>query len=84
MSSWPVIAGAFAAALLAWAAIAAVAWVGQRQLDTRWIRWLGAAALGLIALDIAGVPVPWALPPTVMALGLLGGLASSHGEDAEA
>lgn len=83
MSSWPAIAGAFAAAVLAWAAIAAVAWLGQRQLDTRWIRWLGAVALALLAVDIAGAAVPWTLPPTVLAAGMVAGLVSPGGEDAE-
>lgn len=80
MTPWAVIAGALAAGLIAWLAIAAVAWLGEGRLDVGPIRWLGAVALGLVALDIAGAPVHWSLPPTLMAVGLVAGLASASSE----
>lgn len=74
MSPWAVIGGALAAGVLAWAAIATVAWLGQGSLDQRPIRWLGAAALALLALDLGGAPVHWALPPALLAVGLAAGV----------
>lgn len=80
MSAWPVIGGALAAALLAWVAIATVAWLGQAGLNVAPVRWLGALALGLVALDIVGVPVHWGLPPVLVGLGVAAGLATAEGE----
>ncbi|PSG96370.1 hypothetical protein BRD56_11090 [Thermoplasmatales archaeon SW_10_69_26] len=75
MSSCAVIGGALAAGLLAWVAIALVAWLGQIGLNVAPVRWLGALALGLVSLDIAGAPIHWSLPPSLVALGLVAGLA---------
>lgn len=82
MIAWRVIAGALGAALLAWVAIAAVAWLGERRFRTEPIRWFGAAALGVLALDVAGVPVPSLGPPALLGLGFVVGFAMA-GEGAE-
>jgi hypothetical protein len=83
VSTWTVIGGALSAGLLAWAAIAAVAWLGEGQLDVAPIRWFGAGALGLVALDVAGVPVHWGLPPALVGVGLAVGVASASAGEAE-
>lgn len=83
MSAWAVIGGALAAGVLAWTAIATVAWLGQRSLDQRPIRWLGAAALALLALDLAGAPVPWPLPPAMLAVGLVAGVLHEPAEGSQ-
>lgn len=84
MTGWAVLGGALAAASLAWAAIAAVAVLGHRSLDERPIRWLGATALGALAVDIAGAPVHWALPPALLILGLAVGFLADPDEEPDA
>lgn len=74
MTSWAVLVGTLVAALIAWLAIAGVALLGEGQLRTRPIRWLGAAALGVLALSIAGLPIPWWASPSLLGVGLLAGL----------
>lgn len=71
MTSWlPVVLGALAASLIAWGAIAVFAWLGRLGLDARPLRGFGAAALGLLAGAVAGLPVPWVLPPLLLAVGV--------------
>lgn len=75
MTVWTVLAGTLAAAGLAWVAIAGFAWLGELRPRTGPIRAFGAAALGCLALAVAGVPVPWAIAPSLLGLGLLVGFA---------
>lgn len=75
MTGWAVLAGALAAGLIAWTALALIALVGKGQLRTQPVRWFGAAALGALALDVAGLPVPWLVPVGLLAAGLVAGLA---------
>lgn len=81
MSAGAVMLGALAAGLIAWAAIATVALLGERSLRTRPIRLFGAGALGLLALDVAGVPIHWALPPSLLVVGLVAGLVPEAQEE---
>lgn len=74
MTPWAVLAGALAAALVAWTAITVIAWLGRGRLSTKPLRWMGAAALGALALDVAGAPVPWVLPVVLLSAGFLAGL----------
>lgn len=74
MTGWAVLLGALAAGLVAWLAIAGFAWAGDRHLRTEPIRWFGAAALALLALGVAGVPVPWLAAPGLLAVGIVAGL----------
>lgn len=77
-----VVVGAFAACVVAWGAILGFAWMGRWGLDARPLRWFGASALALLALAIAGVPIPWSLPPVLLGLGLVFALVSPERVDA--
>lgn len=74
MTVWAVLAGALAAGILAWAAIAGFAWAGDVHLRTRPIRLFGAAALAVLALGVAGLPIPWIAAPSLLGVGILAGL----------
>lgn len=74
MTNWTVLVGALAAAVVAWVAIAGVAWLGRGRLRPQPLRWLGAAALAVLALSVAGLPIPWYASPALLAVGLLAGL----------
>lgn len=75
MTSWAVLAGAAGAAALAWVVLAGAAYLGDRHVRTGPIRAWGAAALAALALAVAGLPVPWLVPPALLALGLIHGVA---------
>jgi len=81
VSTWAPIVGALAAALIAWLAIAAVAWLGHGNLDLQPVRWLGALALGLLAVDLAGLAVPWPVPPALLGIGFVAGLVREPDEE---
>ncbi len=77
-----VVLGALAACLIAWIAIFGFAWIGRWRLDVRPLRWFGAGALALLAVAIAGLPIPWVLPPALLAVGLVLAVASPWSVDA--
>jgi hypothetical protein len=52
---------------------AALAGTVHRLVDPAWIRRAGALTLGLIALQIVGVPIPTTLPPAMLGLALVAG-----------
>lgn len=76
------IAGTLAAATLAWVAIAAFAALGRLELRTGPIRGFGAAALAVLALGVAGIPVPWAIAPGLLGIGLVLGVGAPLVESA--
>lgn len=63
--------GAAIAAGVAWASILLAAVLPIPDAAFTRLRWVGAAAIGLVALALVGVPVPGYLPPAV----LVGGAA---------
>lgn len=69
------VTGAAIAAVVAWASIlvAAVLPIPARAFAR--LRWVGGAAIGLVALALVGVPVPGYLPPAVLIGGTCAALA---------
>ncbi len=65
------LAGAIVAAGVAWISILLAALLPVPAFAFTRLRWVGGAAIGLVALALVGVPVPGYLPPVV----LIGGAA---------
>ncbi len=76
-----VILGALAACLVAWSAIGLFAWVGRLGLDARPLRVFGSLALLLLAFAVAGAPVPWALPPALLGVGVIWAVVSPRARE---
>lgn len=79
-----VVLGALAACLVAWTAIAGFAALGRVQLRLGPVRVLGGAALAVLALRVAGAPLPWALAPALLGVGLVVGAVSPIVDEATA
>ena len=63
--------GAIIAAAVAWASIIAAAVLPIPAFAFERLRWVGGAAIGLVALALVGVPVPSFLPPATLIVGAL-------------
>lgn len=58
--------GAVVAAAAAWASILLAAVLPIPAFAFARLRWVGGAAIGLVALALVGVPVPGYLPPAAL------------------
>lgn len=70
--------GAIIAAAVAWASILAAAVLPIPAYAFERLRWVGGAAIGLVALALVGVPVPGLLPPATLLVGAVASFAWPH------
>ena len=73
-----VMIGADVAAAVAWASIVLAAVLPIPSFAFARLRWVGAAAIGLVALALVGLPVPGYAPPAVLIGGAGVALAWPH------
>lgn len=72
------LAGAIVAAGVAWVSILLAALLPIPAFAFLRLRWVGGAAIGLVALALVGVAVPGYLPPAVLIGGAALALAWPH------
>ena len=72
------LAGAIVAAGVAWVSILLAAPLPIPAFAFMRLRWVGGAAIGLVALALVGVAVPGYLPPAVLIGGAAVALAWPH------
>lgn len=72
------VVGAVIAAAVAWASILLAAVLPIPAFAFERLRWVGGAAIGLVALALVGMPVPGYLPPATLGAGAAVALAWPH------